>query len=92
MKHDVVLCFITPAGTRLTGFITPEPMASTRQEAIGVRDQVQAKISDLTTLSIYTRDTTLILQGSNPTPMELTLPGELIKQSAMLSQIIERDE
>ena len=89
MKFDIVLCFITPHAGRVTGFLTAEPIAEDRDEVTKARDMIQARISGLDTLTVYTRDTDTILPGGAPSALEITLPEGVIKNSVMLSQIIE---
>lgn len=89
MKFDIVLCLITPHAGRVTGFLTAEPITEDRAEVTRARDMLQAGISELNTLTLYTRDTDTILPGKAPSALEITLPGDVIKNSVMLSQIIE---
>lgn len=88
MAFDIVLSFVTPVG-RMTGFLTAEPIPETLEEVTFARDKIQSNISGLTYMSIFTRDTDLMLSGKNPTAMELTLPGDVLKNSVMVSQIVE---
>ena len=89
MKFDIVLCFVTATAGRVTGFLTAEPIAEDRAEVTRARDMLQAGISGLDTLTMYTRDTSPMLPGKAPSALEITLPGDVIKNSVMLSQIIE---
>jgi hypothetical protein len=90
MAFDIILSFITPVG-RMTGFLTAEPLAESREDVTAARDQIQSSIASLTQLTLFTRDTDSIIgaEGATFSAMEITLPGELIKTSAMVSQIVE---
>jgi hypothetical protein len=89
MAFDITLCFITPVG-RMTGFLTAEPLAESREDVTAARDQIQSSIASLTQLTLFTRDTDPIIgaEGTH-SAMEITLPGDLIKNSVMVSQIVE---
>lgn len=89
MKFDIVLCFITPHAGRVTGFLSPEPIDETREDVIAARDEIQSRLHTLNHLTIFTRDLDTILPGGNLTPLEITLPEDVIKNSVMISQIVE---
>lgn len=88
MAFDIVLSFVTPVG-RMTGFLTAAPIDESREDVTAARDLIQARISTATELTLFTRDTGLILPGNEPTAMEITLPGSVIQNSVMISQILE---
>lgn len=94
MKYDIALCFVTPSGHRAAGFLFPEPVGDTTKEVVTeARDRIQASIDELTTLSIFTRDSQPIIgTGGNLSAMEVTLSGTLIKNSTLVTQIIEYPE
>lgn len=91
MKYDIVFSFITPVG-RVSGFMTAEPIPNETLSSITeARDQIQKMANDLNQLTLFSREPGPLLEAAsqNPTAHEVTLPGELIKNSIMLSQIVE---
>jgi hypothetical protein len=90
MAFDIVLRFITPSAGSVTGFLTAEPITDGDiAQVTQARDAIQSRIGDLSYITIFSRDTSMILDGQNPTAFEITLPGEVLKNSVMLTQIIE---
>lgn len=92
MKFDIVLSFVLQNSSRVTGYMTSEPVEITREEAIQQRDALQSQISTIKNLTLFTRGFELILPGKNPTPSEVTLPGALLQQCLMFSQVIEVED
>jgi hypothetical protein len=89
MAFDIILSFITPVG-RMTGFLTAEPIQESLEEVTFARDKIQSSLAGLSYMSIFTRDADPII-GAEGThyAMEISLPGEIIKNSVMVSQIVE---
>jgi hypothetical protein len=91
MAFDITLCFITPVG-RVSGYLTADPITEGDLEQVTqARDAIQQNVSNMGHLSIFTRDKSPVIgvEGAEYTAMELTLPGDVIKASVMVSQIVE---
>lgn len=89
MAFDVVLRFITPSAGSVTGFLTAEPIDEPIEDVTAARNLLQTRISHASDITVFSRDTSMIVEGKNPTPFEITLPEDVIKNSVMISQIIE---
>lgn len=91
MKYDVILSCTLPTGLRASGYLTAEPMEASKADIEELVLAIQKCLNEAEFLVMFTRDKKPITEtpaDCELSPSEICLPGDLVKKSLLITQII----
>ena len=95
MKYDIVVQLYTPAipGRPVSGYLLPAPAEKDLEDIIAARDEFQSYAPSglYKYVTLFTREKTALVSENviTASEQEVTISGDVLKNSVIVTQIVE---